>query len=258
MSISPPRSSAASACWTAAWLSSAPREGVEAQSETVWRQADKYRVPRIAFINKLDREGADFYGTVEEIRTRLNCKPVPVTLPVGQGPAHVRQPFRGTVDLISMKMLCFEPPEGTEISESDIPAEVQDDAQLWRGQMLDQLSMCNDELMELLMNEQPLPEELIRRTLRDATLHRFLVPVLCGSALNNMGVQPLLDAVGAYLPSPLDKPPVEGTNPSRKPDRRTAESAASRGQTSLSAGWCSRLWPTATATCTTSASIPAG
>ncbi len=93
------------------------REGVEAQSETVWRQADKYHVPRIAFINKLDREGADFYGTVEEIRKRLNCKPVPVTLPVGQGPAHVRDPFRGIIDLISMKMLCFEPPEGKKIIE---------------------------------------------------------------------------------------------------------------------------------------------
>ena len=91
------------------------REGVEAQSETVWRQADKYRVPRIAFINKLDREGADFFGTLEEIRTRLNCKPVPINLPVGQGPAHVRQPFRGVIDLITMKMLTFAPPEGKEV-----------------------------------------------------------------------------------------------------------------------------------------------
>ena len=192
------------------------REGVEAQSETVWRQADKYRVPRIAFINKMDREGADFYGTVEEIHKRLNCKPVPIILPVGQGPAHVRDPFRGIVDLIAMKMLCFGPPEGTAISESEIPAEMQDDAQLWRGQMLDQLSMCNDELMELLLNEQPVPEALIRKTLREATLHNLLVPVLCGSALNKTGVQPLLDAVGAYLPSPLDMPPVEGTNPKKK------------------------------------------
>jgi len=192
------------------------REGVEAQSETVWRQADKYRVPRIAFINKMDREGADFYGTLEEIHTRLNCKPVPITLPVGQGPAHVRDPFRGTVDLIAMKMLCFNPPEGTAIVVSEVPKEVQDDAQLWRGQMLDQLSMCNDELMELLMHERPVPEALIRKTLREATLHNLLVPVLCGSALNKMGVQPLLDAVGAFLPSPLDMPPVEGRNPKKK------------------------------------------
>src|SRR5208283_2378475 len=137
------------------------REGVEAQSETVWRQADKYRVPRIAFINKMDREGADFYGTLEEIHARLNCKPVPITLPLGQGPAHVRDPFRGIIDLIAMKMLCFNPPEGTAIVVSDIPEEMHDDAQLWRGQMLDQLSMCNDEMMELLLNERLVPDALI-------------------------------------------------------------------------------------------------
>jgi elongation factor G len=197
------------------------REGVEAQSETVWRQADKYRVPRIAFINKLDREGADFYGTVEEIHKRLNCKPVPIVLPVGQGPAHVRDSFRGTIDLISMKMLTFNPPDGTQIAVDEIPAEMQDDAQLWRGQMLDQLSMCNDRLMEIMMNEQPVPEELIRQTLREATLHSLVVPVLCGSALNKMGVQPLLDAVGAYLPSPWDMPPVEGADPKKKDARLT-------------------------------------
>ncbi len=199
------------------------REGVEAQSETVWRQADKYHVPRIAFINKLDREGADFYGTVEEIHKRLNCKPVPVTLPVGQGPAHVREPFRGIIDLISMKMLTFAPPEGTEITVSDIPPEMHDDAELWRGQMLDQLTMCNDELMELMMHEQPVPEELIRKALREATLHNVLVPVLCGSALSKIGVQPLLDAVGAYLPSPLDMPPVEGLNPQKKDAKKDAK-----------------------------------
>jgi elongation factor G len=192
------------------------REGVEAQSETVWRQADKYHVPRIAFINKLDREGADFYGTVEEIHKRLNCKPVPITLPVGQGPAHVRDPFRGIIDLVTMKMLTFAPPEGTEITVSDIPPEMHDDAELWRGQMLDHLTMSSDELMELVMHEQPVPEELLRKTLREATLANQLVPVLCGSALNKMGVQPLLDAVGAYLPCPTDMPPVEGTSPKKK------------------------------------------
>jgi elongation factor G len=197
------------------------REGVEAQSETVWRQADKYHVPRIAFINKLDREGADFYGTVEEIHKRLNCKPVPITLPVGQGPAHVRDPFRGIIDLVSMKMLTFVPPEGTEISVSDIPAEMHDDAELWRGQMLDHLTMSSDELMELVMHEQPVPEELIRKTLREATLANQLVPVLCGSALNKMGVQPLLDAVGSYLPCPTDMPPVEGINPKKKDAKLT-------------------------------------
>ena len=132
---------------------------------------------------------------------------------------------------------------------------MQDDAQLWRGQMLDQLSMCNDELMELLMNEQPVPEALIRKTLREATLHNILVPVLCGSALNKMGVQPLLDAVGAYLPSPLGHA-AGGRHESRR--RKTPSSPASRSPTSPSAAWSSRSWPTRTATCTTSASIPAG
>jgi elongation factor G len=193
------------------------REGVEAQSETVWRQADKYKVPRLAFINKMDREGADFYGTLKQIGERLNCKPVPVTLPVGQGPSHVRDPFRGVIDLIEMKMLTFLPPEGVEIEVGEIPEEMQDDAQLWRSQMLDQLSMCNDELMELMLNEAPVPADLSRKTLREATLHYLLVPVLCGSALNKMGVQPLLDAVASYLPSPLDLPPIEGINP-KKPD----------------------------------------
>ena len=192
------------------------REGVEAQSETVWRQADKYHVPRIAFINKLDREGADFYGTVEEIHKRLNCKPVPITLPVGQGPAHVREPFRGIIDLVTMKMLTFAPPEGTEITVSEIPPEMHDDAELWRGQMLDHLTMSSDELMELVMHDEAVPEELIRKTLREATLANQLVPVLCGSALNKMGVQPVLDAVGAYLPCPLDMPPVEGLDPKKK------------------------------------------
>lgn len=192
------------------------REGVEAQSETVWRQADKYHVPRIAFINKMDREGADFFGTLDEIRTRLNCKPVPVMLPIGAGPPHVRTPFHGVIDLVCMKALRFLPPEGEEIEPFEIPAEMQDDAQLWRSQMLDQLSMYNDELMELMMNEQPAPESLIRKTLRDATLHNLIVPLLCGSALDKAGIQPLLDAVTAYLPSPLDVPPVEGIDPKKK------------------------------------------
>ncbi len=203
------------------------REGVEAQSETVWRQADKYRVPRIAFINKMDREGADFYGTLEEIRNRLSCNPVPVNLPVGSGPPHLREAFRGVVDLIELEMLTFVPKsDGTEVQRGDIPAEVHDDVVLWRGQMLDQLSLFSDELTELLLAEQPVPAALIRKTLRDATLHSMVVPVLCGSALDGIGVQPVLDGVAAYLPSPADVPAVEGVDPKkknvklvRKPDR---------------------------------------
>jgi elongation factor G len=193
------------------------REGVEAQSETVWRQADKYRVPRIAFINKMDREGADFFATLEEIEKRLESNPLCLTLPVGSGPPHLPDPFRGTIDLVQMKMLTF-PGEsaGRDVLAAEIPPELRDEADMWHGQLLDQLSHFSDELLELLLNEQPVPPELIRKVVRDATLHQLAVPVLCGSALDKIGVQPLLDAVAAYLPSPADVPPVEGVNPRKK------------------------------------------
>jgi len=187
------------------------REGVEAQSETVWRQADRYHVPRVAFINKMDREGADFFGALEEIEKRLGAKPLPVNLPLGSGPPHFQDPFRGIVDLVDMKLRCF-PAEsaGKEIVVQDIPPEAVEDAQMWRGHLLDQLSLYSDELTEQLLAEEPIPPDLIHRVLRDATLHNMLVPVLCGSALDKIGIQPLLDAVRNYLPSPLDMPPVEG------------------------------------------------
>ena len=196
------------------------REGVEAQSETVWHQADKYRVPRIAFINKMDREGADFFGTLDEIRERLHCHPIPVNLPIGAGPPHVKEAFRGLIDLIAMQMLTFDSQsKGAEVVASDIPPELHDEADLWRSQMLDQLSMFSDELTELLLAEEPVPAELIRKTLRDATIHNMAVPLLCGSALDGIGVQPVLDAVAAYLPSPADVPAVEGHDP-KKPETK--------------------------------------
>jgi elongation factor G len=196
------------------------REGVEAQSETVWHQADKYHVPRIAFINKLDREGADFFATLDEIRDRLACKPIPINLPIGSGPPHLPDAFRGLIDLMSMQMLTFtRDSKGAEIESADIPAEFVDEADLWHGQMLDQLSMYSDELTELLLAEQPVPTELVRRVLREATIQNMVVPVLCGSALDGIGVQPVLDAVADYLPSPADVPPVEGIDP-KKPETR--------------------------------------
>ena len=196
------------------------REGVEAQSETVWHQADKYRVPRIALINKMDREGADFFGTLDEIRDRLNCRPIPVNLPVGSGPPHVKEAFRGVIDLIAMQMLTFSAErDGAEVFTAEIPAEVRDEAELWRTQMLDQLSMFSDELTELLLAEVPVPAALVQKVLREATIHNMAVPVLCGSALDGVGVQPVLDAVALYLPSPADVPPVEGVNP-KKPDAK--------------------------------------
>ncbi|MDY0168973.1 MAG: elongation factor G [Thermoguttaceae bacterium] len=202
------------------------REGVEAQSETVWRQADRYHVPRVAFINKMDREGADFYATVDEIEKRLGAKPLPISIPFGSGPPHFQDPFRGIVDLIDMKLRCF-PPEvaGKDIVVQEVPPEVADDAQMWRAHLLDQLSLFSDELTERLLAEEPVAPELVHRVLRDATLHNMLVPVLCGSALDKIGIQPLLDAVRNYLPSPLDMPPVEGLEVGHKQPRDAKKTA---------------------------------
>ncbi len=194
------------------------REGVEAQSETVWRQADRYQVPRVAFINKMDREGADFFGTFEEIRKRLEGHPLAIQIPVGVGPPHMPDAFRGVIDLVRRKLLTFsKESQGSEVVESDIPAELAAEADLWRGQMLDQLFDYSNELGELLLAEEDVPEDLVRRVIRSATIHNLVVPVLCGSALDHAGVQPVLDAVAHYLPSPADMPPVEGTDP-KKPD----------------------------------------
>jgi elongation factor G len=196
------------------------REGVEAQSETVWRQADKYGVPRLAFINKMDREGADFSGTLDEIRKRLGANPVAIQIPCGVGPPHVANPFRGVIDLIEMRLLRFTPEsQGSELVVDDIPPEMYDEAELWREQMLGQLFDYSNELAEMVLEEAPVPAELVRGVLRDATVHRMIVPVLCGSALDHIGIQPLLDAVMYYLPSPADMPPVEGLDP-RKPDTK--------------------------------------
>ncbi len=190
------------------------REGVEAQSETVWRQADKYGVPRLAFINKMDREGADFHGTVEEIRKRLGSNPVTISIPIGLGPPHVANPFRGIIDLVEMKMLTFTPEsQGAEVMTSEIPADLRDEADLYREQLLSELFNYSNELAELVLAESEVPAPLVRKVIRDATVHRLIVPVLCGSALDFIGIQPLLDAVMYYLPSPADIPPVEGTDP---------------------------------------------
>jgi elongation factor G len=195
------------------------REGVEAQSETVWRQADRYKVPRIAFINKMDREGADFYGTLEEIRQRLEANPVAVQIPIGNGPPHVPDAFRGIIDLVRMRMLTFKAEDqGAEVADAEIPVEMADRAKQWRDKMLERLYDYSNELVELVLAEEPVPEELLHRVIREATTHRLIVPVFCGSALDRIGVQPLLDAVAMYLPSPLDVPPVEGIDP-KKPEK---------------------------------------
>ena len=193
------------------------REGVEAQSETVWRQANRYHVPRIAFINKMDREGARFEEIFEEIGSRLDANPVAIQVPVGAGPAHYDNAFCGIIDLVGMKMLRFVGDDMHPIVE-DIPAENADDAAFWRDQMLEKLYGQSDELMLLALQEEPIPESLVVDVLRQATLQMQIQPVLCGSALHGIGVQPLLDAVATYLPSPLDVPPVEGEGIAKKKD----------------------------------------
>ena len=190
------------------------REGVEAQSETVWRQADRYKVPRIVFINKMDREGADFETVFNDIEPRLGGCPLAVELPVGQGPAHVADPFRGVIDLVDMKMLEFDPEtEGKEVKETAIPEDQLDEALFWREQMLEKVYDLSEEAANLAMEEKEVPRDLIIAALRQGCIDRVIQPVLCGSALHGIGVQPLMTAVGNFLPSPLDRPPVEGVDP---------------------------------------------
>jgi elongation factor G len=193
------------------------REGVEAQSETVWHQADKYGVPRIAFINKMDREGADFYRTFDEIEKRLGAKPVALQIPYGVGPAHVDNPFGGVIDLVRMRLLTFtDESRGAEVVEADVPADVRDEAELYRERMLEQLFDYSNDLAERMLAEEDVPAEVVVEVVRAATLHQLIVPVLCGSALHFRGIQPLLDAVVAYLPAPEDRPPIKGVNPKNK------------------------------------------
>ncbi|MEM8681016.1 MAG: GTP-binding protein, partial [Planctomycetota bacterium] len=190
------------------------REGVEAQSETVWRQANKYHVSRIVFINKMDREGADFERTFAQIEDRLGATPVAVQIPAGAGPAHTDNPFRGVIDLIEMKLLTFHPEkEGSEVQVSELPEEYVPVAELHRELLINRLSENDDELMEKALEEEPIPPSLMHRVIRDATLAQRIQPVMCGSALHGIGVQPVLDAVERYLPSPADLPPVEGVDP---------------------------------------------
>jgi elongation factor G len=201
------------------------REGVEAQSETVWRQADKYGVPRIALVNKLDREGADFFGTIDQIEKRLGAKPLVLHVPQGMGPPHVKDPFRAIVDLVEMQLLTFPPKDEAlaggaalaAITKSPIPDDLADMAAEYREQLVSTLFDFSDEIAELAMSEAPIPPELMRKAIREATIKRKVVPILAGSALDCIGVQPVLDAVAWYLPSPADVPPVEGLDPAKKP-----------------------------------------
>ena len=183
--------------------------GVEPQSETVWRQADHYKVPRIAFINKMDRTGADFFASVQSMVDRLGTRAVPIHLPIG-GEEH----FRGVVDLVEMRSLTWADDLGEKVDIGEIPAELTEQAQEYHHQLIDAVADHDDELMEAYLEDESVATaEMLKRALRAATLDNTVTPVLAGSAFKNKGVQPLLDAVIDYLPSPLDVPPMHGVDP---------------------------------------------
>src|SRR5918995_2865039 len=179
--------------------------GVEPQSETVWRQADKYSVPRIAFVNKMDRIGADFYKAVDTMMDRLGANAVPVQLPIG-----AESEFRGIVDLVEMKAIIYKDDLGAEWEETEIPEEVRDLAEEYREKLLEAIADQDEELMMMYLEGEEIDIDQIRAAIRKATLANHMTPVFVGSAFKNKGVQPLLDGVVDYLPSPLDVPPVEG------------------------------------------------
>jgi elongation factor G len=184
-------------------------EGVEPQSETVWHQADKYRVPKMAFVNKMDRIGSDFLGAVKMIRERLGANPLIVQIPIG-----VEDEFIGVVDLIKLKGIVWDEHSlGAEFREITVPKELKEETSTYRAKLIESLAEVDDPVMEKYLGSEEITESEIKAALRRATIAMKAVPVLCGAALRNQGIQPLIDAIVDYLPSPLDIPPVEGTNP---------------------------------------------
>ena len=182
--------------------------GVEPQSETVWRQADKYHVPRIAFVNKMDRVGANFLNVVEQLKDRLGAKAVPLQLPIGS-----EDSFKGVVDLIEMKALVFSDVIGEDPVVQDIPADMVDDAKLYRDSMIEALSDFDEDIMALFLEGEEVPNDKIRAAIRKSTIALDIIPAMCGTAFKNKGIQPLLDGVVAYLPSPMDLPAIKGEDP---------------------------------------------
>ena len=192
--------------------------GVQPQSETVWRQANKYNVPRIAFVNKMDRTGANFFRVIEQIKTRLNGHPVALQIPVGAEDA-----FEGVVDLIKMKAIVWsDEDQGVTFKYDDIPANLKEQAEEWRGKLVEAAAEGDDALMEKFFGGEELTEEEIKASLRKQTIACQIIPVTCGSAFHNKGVQAMLDAVVEYLPSPVDIPPVKGEKLNGEPDERKA------------------------------------
>ena len=193
--------------------------GVQPQSETVWRQANKYKVPRLAFVNKMDRTGANFFKVVDQMKGRLRANPVPVVIPIG-----AEENFKGVIDLIKMKSIVWdEASQGTKFEYADVPAELQDQASEWREKMLEAAAESSEELMNHYLENGDLPEEMLVKGIRDRTIACEIQPMLCGTAFKNKGVQRMLDAVIQFLPSPVDIPPVTGTDPSGKELDRKAD-----------------------------------
>lgn len=178
--------------------------GVESQSETVWRQAEKYHVPRIAYVNKMDIVGADFFNVMNMMRERLGANPAAIQIPIGS-----EAEFKGVVDLVNMKAEVYYDEEGTDIRIEDIPADMLDESEEYRSSLIESVADEDDELTMLYLEGEPVPAEMLKRAIRSATINNRVVPVCCGSSYRNKGVQPLLDAVTDYLPSPIDLPPVE-------------------------------------------------
>jgi elongation factor G len=195
--------------------------GVEPQTETVWRQADKYKVPRIAFVNKMDRQGADFDRAVRMMKTRLNARPIPVQIPWGR-----EEQFGGVIDLLTMTARRFKEGPSGEADEAPIPDELRDEAQHARERVIEAACECSDDLLHKYLEGKPLDVAEIRGALRKGTIGLHFTPVLCGAAFKNKGVRELLDAIVDYLPSPLDVPPIDGTLPDGKTEtvRRTSDS----------------------------------
>lgn len=182
--------------------------GVEPQSETVWRQADRYNVPRFAFVNKMDRTGADFYNVVDMMEERIDANPVPIQLPIGK-----EDDFIGVVDLVKMKAIVYRDELGVEYEEEEIPEDMQEQAQLYREELLEAIADVDEELMIKYLEDEEITEAEIRDGIRQGVIENEFTPVMCGSALKNKGIQPMLDAVVDYLPSPVDIPPIEGEIP---------------------------------------------
>ena len=182
--------------------------GVEPQSETVWRQADNYKVPRMIYVNKMDIMGADFYNVLHMIHDRLKCNAVPIQLPIGS-----EDTFKGIIDLVEMDADIYYDEMGKDMRVEEIPEDMLELAQEYRTKLVDACADLNDEIMELALEEKPVPQDLIRKTIRQATIDNKMVPVTCGTSYKNKGVQKLLDAIVDYMPSPVDIPAIDGVNP---------------------------------------------